>query len=155
MRWVALIFVVVGFLSQISAADTDTTPVVPKRELKLFNGKDLTGLTTWVKGSGRDDPKRVFSVCDGMLHVSGEGNGYVATDRAYQDYRVRVEYRWGKGTDGREFVRNSGILLNATGPDGGANGVWMSSVECQLAQGCVGDLIVIRGKDDKGDIIPV
>jgi hypothetical protein len=31
----------------------------------------------------------------------------------------------------------------------------MSCVECQLAQGCVGDLIVIRGKDDKGEVIPV
>jgi|SRR5579884_3836240 len=33
--------------------------------------------------------------------------------------------------------------------------IWMSSIECQLAQGCVGDLIMIRGKDDKGEMIPV
>ena len=31
----------------------------------------------------------------------------------------------------------------------------MSSIECQLAQGCVGDLIVIRGKDASGEAIPV
>ena len=31
----------------------------------------------------------------------------------------------------------------------------MSSIECQLAQGCVGDLIVIRGKNEKKDTIPV
>ena len=31
----------------------------------------------------------------------------------------------------------------------------MSSIECQLAQGCVGDLIVIRGKDEEGETIPV
>ena len=30
-----------------------------------------------------------------------------------------------------------------------------SCIECQLAQGCVGDLIVIRGKDDKGEVFPV
>ena len=53
------------------------------------------------------------------------------------------------------MVRNSGVLLNGIGPEGGANGVWMSCIECQLAQGCVGDLIVIRGKDDKGKGIPV
>ena len=47
------------------------------------------------------------------------------------------------------------LLLNAVGPDGGASGTWMSCVECQLAQGCVGDLIVIRGKDEKGETIPV
>ena len=48
-----------------------------------------------------------------------------------------------------------GILLHATGPDGGAGGTWMSSIECQLAQGCVGDLIAIRGKDATGNVIPV
>ena len=31
----------------------------------------------------------------------------------------------------------------------------MSSIECQLAQGCVGDLIVIRGQDANGQAIPV
>ena len=31
----------------------------------------------------------------------------------------------------------------------------MSSIECQLAQGCVGDLIVIRGEDSDGKTIPV
>src|SRR5262245_23552223 len=31
----------------------------------------------------------------------------------------------------------------------------MLSIECQLAQGCVGDLIVIRVNDVKGDVIPV
>src|SRR5205823_11102379 len=34
-------------------------------------------------------------------------------------------------------------------------GTWMSSIECQLAQGCVGDLIVIRGKDKDDKVIPV
>ena len=54
----------------------------------------------------------------------------------------------------RGNVRNSGVLLHAVGPDGGAGGVWMTSFECQLAQGCEGDLIVIRGKDDAGNVIP-
>ena len=31
----------------------------------------------------------------------------------------------------------------------------MASVEVQLAQGCEGDLIVIRGKDRQGQVIPV
>jgi hypothetical protein len=92
---------------------------------------------------------------DGMIHMTGEGFGYLATEKEYRDYRVVVEYKWGKKTDGGKYVRNSGILLHATGPDGGAGATWMSSIECQLAQGCVGDLIVIRGKDARGDTIPV
>jgi hypothetical protein len=81
--------------------------------------------------------------------------GYVATDREYRDYHLIVEYKWGQKTDGGKYVRNSGILLHATGPDGGAGGTWPSCIECQLAQGCAGDFIVIRGKDDKGEAIPV
>jgi hypothetical protein len=130
-------------------------PVVPREKMALFDGKSLTGFTTWLKETKRQDPKRVFRVKDGVLHVTGEGFGYLATEKQYRDYRVVLEYRWGKRTDGGKFVRNSGILLHATGPDGGADGTWMSCIECQLAQGCVGDLIVIRGKDEKGETIPV
>jgi hypothetical protein len=129
--------------------------VVPKEVTPLFNGKNLDGLTTWLKDSKREDPKKVFRVTDGQLHITGDGFGYLATEKAYKDYRVVVEYKWGKKTDGGKYVRNSGVLLHATGPDGGANGTWMSCVECQLAQGCCGDLIVIRGKDKKGGTIPV
>ncbi len=123
--------------------------------IKLFNGQDRTGLYTWLKGSGREDPKKVFTIHDGMIHASGEDLGYVATDKEYQDYHLIVEYKWGQKTYGSKSVRNSGILLHAVGPDGGAGGVWMSCIECQLAQGCVGDLIVIRGKDKDGSVIPV
>jgi hypothetical protein len=130
-------------------------PIAPKEMTPLFNGKNLDGLTTWLKESKRDDPKQVFRVTDGQLHITGDGFGYIATARAYKDYRVLVEYKWGKKTDGGKYVRNSGLLLNAIGPDGGANGTWMSCIECQLAQGCCGDLIVIRGKDEKGATIPV
>ena len=109
----------------------------------------------WAKDTKRDDPRSVFRVTDGQLHVTGDGFGYMATEKAYRDYRVAIEYKWGKKTDGGKYVRNAGLLLNAVGPDGGANGTWMSCVECQLAQGCNGDLIVIRGKDDKGEVVPV
>ncbi|WP_076348408.1 3-keto-disaccharide hydrolase [Paludisphaera borealis] len=128
----------------------------PDRVVRLFNGKDLTGLTTWLKDTKRDDPRRVFRVTDGLLHITGDGFGYLATEKAYRDYRVVVEYKWGSRTDDDgASVRNSGLLLHATGPDGGAGGTWMASIECQLAQGCVGDLIVIPGLDSAGGPIPV
>lgn len=132
-----------------------TDPVTPKDTLALFNGKDLSGLETWLRDGKRDDPRKVFRVADGVLHISGDGFGYVATDKAYRDYHLTVEFKWGDRTDGGKYVRNSGILLHAAGPHGGAGGTWMASIECQLAQGCVGDLIPIRGKDDQGKLIPV
>jgi hypothetical protein len=128
----------------------------PQKEvIKLFNGRDLSGFTTWLKDTKKEDPRKVFTVEDGIIHVSGEGAGYLATEKAYKDYHLIVEFKWGKRTDGGKYVRNSGVLLHAVGPDGGAGGTWMSSIECQLAQGCVGDLIAIRGKDEKGEVIPV
>jgi hypothetical protein len=130
-------------------------PVSPSEVVRLFDGHDFTGLSTWLEDTKHNDPRRVFRITDGMLHITGDGFGYLATAKEYYDYHLIVEYRWGKRTDGGKFVRNSGILLNAIGPDGGAGGKWMASIECQLAQGCVGDLIVIRGMDMKGETIPV
>lgn len=133
----------------------DEPATTPREVIALFNGKDLTGLTTWLKDTGHEDPRGVFRVKDGVLHISGDGYGYIGTAKPYRDYHLIVEYKWGERTDGGKFVRNSGVLLHATGPDGGAGGTWMSSIECQLAQGCVGDLIVIRGTDAAGATIPV
>jgi hypothetical protein len=148
--WAGLL-VLSGLVVPARAGD----PVAPREPIRLFNGTDLTGLSTWLRDTKRDDPRKVFSVRDGLLHISGDGYGYAATDKEYRDYHLVVEYKWGRRTDGGKFVRNSGILLHATGPAGGAGGTWMSCIECQLAQGCVGDLIVIRGKDAQGEVIPV
>ncbi|MCC6418526.1 MAG: DUF1080 domain-containing protein [Gemmataceae bacterium] len=150
----ALVALTVAGAAGLPAGDR-REPVRPTAVGKLFNGKDLSGLYTWLRKTGREDPKKVFAVRDGVIHVSGEDNGYLATDREYRDYRVSVEYRWGKKTFGSKYVRNSGLLLHATGPDGGAGGTWMASIECQLAQGCIGDLIAIRGKGADGKVIPV
>jgi hypothetical protein len=139
----------------LAAPGIAVEPTVPDKVEQLFNGKDLTGFTTWLKDAKRDDPRKVFTAHDGLIHFSGDGFGYLATDKEYRDYRLVVEYKWGKRTDGGKYVRNSGILLHATGPDGNARGVWMASIECQVAQGCVGDLIPIRGQDARGEIIPV
>ena len=141
--------------SQDDQGGKTVAPLRPREVIELFNGHDLSGLSHWLEDTKERDPRRVFSVQDGMIRISGDGNGYLATDESYSDYHLIVEYRWGKRTDGRKFVRNSGILLHATGPDGGAGGTWMSAIECQLAQGCVGDLIPIRGKNKSGGEIPV
>jgi len=132
-------------------------PISPgDKVIKLFNGEDLTGLYTWLKETGRNDPKEAFTVHDGMIHVSGKGRGYVATEKTYRDYHLIVEYKWGERVDGSGYVRNAGVLLHGSGPDGShRSGTWMASLECQLAQGCEGDLIVIRGRDENGDVIPI
>ncbi len=164
IRWPRLLLAALISLSSLSAAiadpndrpqnDSDSAAIRPTEIIRPFNGRDLSGFTPWLKATGAKDPDGVFSAEDGMIHVSGEGAGYLATREAYRDYHLHVEYRWGKKTDGSKYVRNSGVLLHAVGPPGGARGVWMTSIEVQLAQGCEGDLIVIRGKDEDGKTIP-
>jgi hypothetical protein len=137
------------------AAPSRSEAISPKNgTLVLFNGRDLTGLYGWLKNSHYQDPRRVFTVNNGILQISGEVDGYLATKDQYRDYHLVVEYKWGNRTYGSKTVRNSGILLHAIGQDGNPS-PWMSSIECQVAQGCVGDFIVIRGKDAQGSVIPV
>jgi hypothetical protein len=142
-------------LAAARPADPPADATTPTAVTPLFNGKDLSGFTTWLRDTKAADPRKVFRVTDGMFHATGDGFGYAATEKSYRDYRLTLEYKWGTKTDGGKYVRNSGVLLHGTGPDGGAGGTWMASVECQLAQGCNGDLIVIRGKDAAGQTIPV
>ncbi len=137
-------------------ADPSVPIITPDQEIiRPFNGTDLSGFTKWLRETGHDDPLTEYRVTDGAIHLGGRSMGYLATDDAYRDYHLSVEYKWGDRTDGSKYVRNSGILLHASGPHGNARGVWMASIECQLAQGCEGDLIVIRGEDADGEVIPV
>jgi hypothetical protein len=129
-------------------------PITPTKPMTLLKGDKLDGFETWLKGTGREDPQQVFSLKEGVLHVSGEDRGYVATKDAYVNYHLTVEYKWGAGrSDKSEYVRNSGVLLHGTGEHGNA-GPWMTSLEVQLAQGCEGDLIVIAGKQADGKAYP-
>lgn len=144
MRWLA----VLSLVASPGVQEPGAVPGPTEGVVSLFNGRDLSGLTHWLKESRDQDPRRVFSVEDGMIHISGEGMGYLATEKEYRDYRLVVEYKWGSRTNGGKYVRNSGILLHAGRPDGAAgNGAWAPSIECQVAQGCVGDFIAIRSKE--------
>src|SRR5689334_12370733 len=84
-------------------------PITPGDEIvHLFNGRDLKGLYSWLKDTQYSDPRRVFTVVNGLLQISGEVDGYIATERPYKDYHLVVEYKWGTRTYGHKTVRNSG-----------------------------------------------
>jgi lysophospholipase L1-like esterase len=59
-------------LAIAGAAEPDA-PIVPRGAIKLFNGRDLSGWTTWLVDTKRQDPRGVYSVRDGMLRISGDG----------------------------------------------------------------------------------
>jgi 3-keto-disaccharide hydrolase len=120
--------------------------------IKLFNGKDLNGLTTWLADTTYADPRKVFSVADGMLHISGDGLGCIRTNDSYRDYHLVLEYRWGPRTWGerKEKARDSGILIHAVGADGSAHKAWLPSIEALIIEGGTGGFIVVAGSDADG-----
>lgn len=148
------LLIATGIAAKGHAAEPPAHPITPEEVIRPFNGKDLSGLYTWLKKTGREDPQHVFRFENGVLRCGAEDMGYLATKDAYQNFHMSVEYKWGEKSTTDKYVRNSGILLNGVGPDGSQNGVWMTSIECQLAQGCEGDLIVIAGKDQEGKPYP-
>jgi len=149
-------------------------PIVPDRVIKLFNGRDLRGWSTWLVDTRDEDPRRVYSVRDGMLRISGDGFGYLGTQRAYKDYRLVVEVKWGRRNyrSRQGMARDSGIFLHSVGPDGNSydrgwgaetsntgpdisSGAYKAAIECQVMEGGFGDILLIHGRYADGRHVPV
>ncbi len=118
-------------------------------KMKLFNGKNLDGWYTFIKDRGRDtDPKKVFTVKNGKIRISGEEWGCITTNKEYGNYKLVIDFRWGEKTWGDRLMkaRDSGVLLHSRGEDGGHAGIWMHSIEVQLIEGGTGDFIVVGNR---------
>lgn len=114
--------------------------------VKLFNGKNLDGWYIYIKDRGKNsDPKKVFTVTDGSIRISGEEFGCITTNDEFENYRLVAEFRWGDETFSprTDKARDSGILLHSVGEDGGSDRTWMHSIECQVIEGGTGDFIVV------------
>lgn len=96
-----------------------------------------------------DDPKDVWTFgSEGALNVSGRGYGYVGTKKAYRDYHLVLEFKWGTKTWGarEKKAKDNGVLLHGYGPHGAYGGTWMASIEAQIIEGGVGDILVLSPK---------
>jgi len=116
----------------------------PGEAIQLFNGKNLDGFYTWLEKYGRNqDPDRVFTVHNGMIHVSGAEFGYFATEAEYENYRLTLEFKWGEKTHPPRsgLARDSGVLYHFVGPDK----IWPKSIEFQIIEGGTGDIILVDG----------
>jgi hypothetical protein len=155
---IAIPLAAVALLTAARPILSDDAPSVGPK--KLFNGKDLEGWTIWIRHvdddgkprkeiNPRTDPKGVFKVEDGMIHVSGAEYGCLTTKDEYADYHLTVEFKWGKNRylDRKDKVRDSGILMHCVGPDK----VWTRSIECQIQEGDCGDFWLVDGTTIKVD----
>jgi len=117
----------------------------------LFNGRDLSGWYTFLQKHGKDhDPDRVITIEDGAIHLykhAAEGSavvmGYIGTEKEYGNYHLRFEYRWGEKKFQPRYAlkRDAGFYYHITGPDA----VWPRSLQFQVEQTNVGDLISLYG----------
>lgn len=125
--------------------------------IKLFDGRTIDGLTTWLEDTRHKDPRKVFRVTDGLLHITGDGMGAVITKKAYRDYHLILEFKWGTRTWARrkDQTRDSGLLIHSVGAEGGYRGIWIPSLEVQIIEGGVGDFILVNGNDDNGNPVPL
>lgn len=104
--------------------------------IELFNGKDLSGWTTFLDKSGTR-PEDVWTVADGVLACKGKPTGFLRTEKPFANYVLTLEWRFPAGSQGG----NSGVLLHTTGNDK----IWPKSIEAQLHVGDAGDIWLIDG----------
>ena len=74
--------------AMVARAGEGAPPVSPNERVHLFNGKDVGGFYTWLVDTKREDPRHVFAVTNGMIRISGQGLGYLATEKRYRSWRV-------------------------------------------------------------------
>ncbi len=140
----------------------------------LWNGKDLAGWTTWMQrpeptsnvpglardangrytepiGSGRD-PLGVFTVVEDVgsqpaIRISGECFGELRSTRSFQDYHLKLQFRWGEKRwpprNGPTTARDSGLLYHVHAAPGEQGRTWARSIELQIQEHDVGDLYAV------------
>ncbi len=135
----------IALLLAMVAKGQNTAQVPAHGKMKpLFNGKNLKGFDTFLEKHGiNHDPDKVFAVDSGVLHISGAEMGGLVTQKEYENYYLRAEFKWGEKMYEPRLgkARDSGIQYHITGP----LVVWPRMMEFQVSEGSVGDLWVIKG----------
>jgi hypothetical protein len=141
IRLAALVIIVLMSISNISTAqsvanNTKKTEKASDEIIQLFNGNDLNNWVFKLKDPSVD-PATVFTVKNGVIHISGNPFGYMRTKESYSDYKLHVEWRW------PSEATNSGVFVHAQPPDT----IWLKCVECQLKAGNAGDFVCMNKAD--------
>ena len=103
---------------------------------ELFNGHDMAGWE-FVTVPAAPIASTYQLPGAGVIALSGQPVGYLATTASYTDYRLQFEWRW-SGKPG-----NGGALLHiASGPKDRA---WPLSIQVQTKNGSAGDILPMAG----------
>lgn len=111
--------------------------------VRLFNGKDLAGWKTYLDPARNGDPAKIWTISDGVIHCEGSIPGYLLTDNEYENYVLRLQWRFPPGSRGG----NSGVFVHVVGPDM----IWPKGIEAQLQHLAAGDFWLVGGAKLKID----
>ena len=121
------------------------SPSNGRRVIHLLTDSERSPFYSYLQGFGVDkDPDHVFTLTNGVLRISGQHYGYLATrETNFADYKLVAEFKWGDKTwPPREHnARDSGIMVHCVGKDQ----VWPKSIEAQMIEGGTGDILVVNG----------
>lgn len=131
--------------------ETGSKPAPEGGWTPLFNGRDLSGWYTFLQKHGKNsDPDRVITIEDGAIHLYKHATeastvvmGYICTEQEYGNYHLRFKYRWGdkKFEPRYKLKRDAGLYYHILGADA----IWPRSLQFQVEQTNVGDLIALFG----------
>ena len=132
--------------------------------VSLFNGQDLKDWDAWL---GYADPALTYKrpaiapigataksaeifqvkVEDGRpaLYVNGKTWGSLVHKGDFQNYHLRLQYKWGKGRwPPRETqAPNNGLLYHSHGAPGVVWGTWSQAVEFEIMTGSIGMVVPV------------
>lgn len=122
----------------------------------LFNGRDLSNFDIAYSSKPVDGrpASAMFEVKDGMVHTyPGQAAGtlqpsaYFQTRKAYGDYVLHIEYKWGdrKFAPRMNRLKDAGLVFHIYED---APGSWPHGVECQIEDSDVADLWLISSRAD-------
>jgi hypothetical protein len=109
----ATLLLTVLFAAVPAGADSIEDQETAQGFVPLFNGKDLRGWKPY------DSKAENWTAEDGLLICAGKGGGWLGTERDYDNFVLRLEYRLKPGG-------NSGVYLRA--PEKG----WISRVGMEI-----------------------
>ncbi|MCS6850187.1 MAG: protein kinase [Gemmataceae bacterium] len=140
----------------------EAAPLAPTRSsghwTPLFNGVNLAGWEPWFteESNGRvrvvkeHDPKQVFRVVeeDGQpaIRVSGEVPGALTSRSSFENFHLRLEFKWGRKKWPPYDLgdRRCGLIYHAVESAPAGAGAWLAGLECRIAEGQTGTLVLAR-----------
>jgi hypothetical protein len=133
----------------------------------LFNGKDLSEWETFLRPSGKNgpdyglnrDPEKVFRLenesGEPVIHISGKYPGGVITRKEFENYHLRLEFKWGNNSARRsKLPPDSGLLYHCAAPLPEARYPWGRSIEFNITQHDTGEFWSVETIAD-AEVVPI